>query len=224
MKTRIQSFMLTAVYAGVINMGIALSASAAFVISGGSTQNMPIRGNDFNTELSALNFNQMTADAQLSVNQSGFVDFYYIGAVSAFTNTFTAGDYWVTENNEAFNFNGYSGFTTTVAAGDILDFSFTSASKKALKPVDNFNNTNLHGLGIFFDDSQQDSLMQVLLGYDDQLFNDDNDHTDLLIRADFRLAVTSPAVSEVPVPAALYLFGSGLISLIGIALRKRKLV
>lgn len=47
----------------------------------------------------------------------------------------------------------------------------------------------------------------------------DGDPDELFIRA---WAVRSGDVGVVPVPAALWLFGSGLISLIGIAMRKRR--
>jgi hypothetical protein len=222
MNSTIRSRMLGALYAGTMSMGLSLSASAAFVFSGGSTQSLPLSGNDFNTDLATLNFDQITSGTQLRVNQDGFVDFFYVGAESGFTNTFTSGGNSATEGNEGFKFSGYASFTTAVSAGDILDFSFTSANRSALTPVDNFNNTNLQGLGIIFDSNTSGSLMQVVLGYDDQITGDDNDHDDMLIRADFRPAPAS--VAAVPVPAAVYLFGSGLLGLTAITFRKQKLV
>jgi hypothetical protein len=205
----------------LLTMGACMSAQAAFVIQGGATQNLPIDGNKFNTELTGLGFSQMTSGAQLRVSQDGYIDFYYIGAESSYNNTFTAqssalsgnNQGFLTEHNEGFNFAGYAGFTIAVSANDILNFSFTSDDAMALTPVDNFTNSNLQGLGIYFDPSQSGSLQQVLLGYDDQMFNPDKDFEDMLVRADFRPA------SVVPLPAAVWLFGAGLASLAGVARR-----
>ena len=215
---------LAAACTGLIAMGTCISAQAAFVVQGGSTQNLPIAGNVFNSDLTALGFSQMTTGGQLRVSQDGYIDFYYIGASSGFNDSFTAqGDVlsgnnkgFLTEHNEAFNFSGYAGFTIAVSANDIVNFSFTSDGATALTPVDNFNNTNLpSGLGIYFDPGASGPLKQVVLGYDDQTLNDDNDFNDMLVRADFRPA------SVVPLPAAVWLFGSGLIGLLAIFRRRQ---
>ena len=202
-----------------ISLSTAMPAGASFVVSGGSVQSLPIMGNNFNTELISLGFSKMNAGGQLRVSQDGFIDFFYVGAESAFNNTFTAqgnalsgnNKGFLTEHNEAFNFSGYAGFTIAVSANDILNFSFTSDNATALTPVDNFSNTNLQGLGIYFDPSQSGSLQQVMLGYDDQTLNDDDDFEDMLVRADFRPSVV------VPLPAAVWLFGAGLVGLVNIA-------
>jgi len=215
--------MLGAACACAISLSTAMPAGASFVVSGGSVQSLPITGNDFNAELISLGFSQMNAGGQLRVSQDGFIDFYYVGAESGFNNTFTAqgnalsgnNKGFLTEHNEAFDFSGYAGFTIAVSANDILNFSFTSDNATALTPVENLGNTNLQGLGIYFDPSQSGSLQQVLLGYDDQTINDDNDFEDMLVRADFRPA------SAVPLPATIWLFGGGLLGLIGIARRKK---
>lgn len=185
------------------------ASNAALILSGGTTVPMPIIGNDFDSDLDALGYTDMTTDAQLSVDQDGFVTFTYIGAESGFTNSFNTSSGSMSEANEAFNFSGYSSLTINVSAGDTLDFSFTSSDVNALSPVNNLAGTNLEGLGIFTAGS---SLQQVVLGYDDQNFNDDDNHDDMLIRVDF---------SPVPVPAAVWLFGSGLIGLFGLARRKQ---
>jgi hypothetical protein len=210
---------------GCLASGASMSASAAFVISGGSTQNLPIVNNSFNADLALQGFDRMTSSAQLSVSQDGYIDFYYIGAESGFHNSFAAqgnglsgnNKGFLTEHNEGFNFSGYSGFTIAVAANDIVNFSFTSDDATALKPVDNFNASNLQGLGIYFDSGSSGSLFQVLLGYDDQTINDDNDFEDMLIRADFRPISSEPGngSSVVPLPAAVWLFGTGLAGLAG---------
>ncbi len=208
----------------LLTISVSMSAQAAFVITGGSTQDLPITDNKFNNQLTGLGFGKMTSGGQLSVSQDGFIDFYYIGAESAFENTFTAqgnglsgnNKGFVTEDNEAFKFSGHAGFTIAVSANDIVNFSFTSDDAKALTPVDNFNNSNLQGLGIYFDPSQSSSLQQVVLGYDDQLFNPDHDFEDMLVRADFRPA------SVVPLPAAAWLFGAGLASLAGFTRRSTR--
>ena len=222
-----KSDVLGAVCTCALTLSAAMPGHASFVLSGGAIQNLPVTGNEFNAELTAPNLDQMTSGAQLRVSRDGFVDFAYIGAESAFTNTFTSGSYWATEQNEGFDFSGYSGFSIAVSAGDIVNFAFTSDDLDALSPVDNFGGTNLQGLGIYFDSSQSGSLLQVVLGYDDQIFNDDNDFEDMLVRADFRpvpaaaiAPLTSAAlIGAVPVPPAVYLFGSSLLGLIGVARR-----
>ena len=216
--------LLGAACACAISLSTTMPADASFVVSGGSVQSLPITGNNFNTELISLGFSQMNAGGQLRVSQNGFIDFYYIGAESSFNNTFTAqgnalsgnNKGFLTEHNEAFNFSGYAGFTIAVSANETLNFSFTSDNAIALTPVDNFSNTNLQGQGIYFDPSQSGSLQQVILGYDDQTINDDNDFEDMLVRADFRPSTV------VPLPAAAWLFGSGLLGLIGISSRKKE--
>ncbi len=203
-------------------LGVASTANAAFVVNGGSTQGLPIVDNSFNTEITGLGFDQMVSGGQLSVSQDGFIDFFYIGAESGFNNSFNAESSalsgnnkgFLTEHNEAFNFSGYAGFTLSVSANDIVNFNFTSDNAQALTPVDNFSASNLEGLGIY-SNSQSGSLTQILLGYDDQIFNDDNDFEDMLVRAEFRPAQTTP----VPLPAAVWLFGGGLTALAGFVRR-----
>jgi len=211
----------------LLTIGASMSAHAGFVITGGATQGLPIVDNKFNTELTGLGFSQMSSGAQLRVDQDGFVDFYYIGAESGFNNSFTGqgaglsgnNKGFLSERNEAFDFSGYAGFTIAVSANDILDFSFTSDDATALTPVDNLHNTNLQGLGIYFDRGSADPLQQIVLGYDDQILNDDNDFEDMLVRADFRPGPPGPGadVSSVPLPAAVWLFGTGLAALGGLA-------
>jgi hypothetical protein len=210
--------------ASLFALGTCLPTQAAFLIQGGSNQGLPIGANSFNTEITTLGFDQMASGAQLQISQNGYIDFYYIGAESGFNNSFTAtgaamggnNTGFLTEHNESFDFSGYAGFTIAVTAGDILDFSFTSDNANALKPVDNFSGTNPHGLGIYFDSSESASLQQVILGYDDQLYNDDDDFEDMLVRADFRFALPPPsAITTVPLPGAAWLFLAGLTGLAG---------
>ena len=215
----------TAVCAGMVTLIASLSANAAFVIAaGGSTQSLPIpiAGNDFNTDLQGLGFSKMTTGAQLKVDQDGFVDFYYIAAESGFTNTFHNTNGFITEGDDPFNFNGYAMITVEVSANDTLDFSFTSAAAKALTPVNNRANINLEGLGIITAGNGESSLMQLVLAYNDGSI--DADFDDMLIRAEFR-SVGIPEIPEipgVPLPAAVWLFGSGLIGLIGMARRRKQ--
>lgn len=205
-----------ALWAGPLTLSMAMSAQASFVVTGGSTQSLPIGGNDFNSDLSAQGFDQLTHGAQLQVAEDGVIEFSYIGAESAYTNTFASGSNSMTEHDEAFNFSGYQSFSIAVSAGDIVDFSFTSDSARALTPIDNLAGSNLSGLGIFWDSSQSGALRQIVLGYDDQKNNPDQDFDDMLVRAEF--SSTTP----VPLPAALPLFGAGLLALGGLARRRRR--
>ena len=204
---------LTAVCAGAVTLIASLSANAAFVISGGASEPLPITGNDFNGDLSGEGISNMTTGAQLSVDTEGFVTFYYIAAESGYTNSFNSGSNTITEHNESFDWDGWSSFTISVAADEILDFSFTSATASALTPVDNASSTNLEGLGIM----TGDDMSELVLAYNDNPrlsgTGMDADYDDMLVRAEF---------SAVPVPAAVWLFGSGLLGLIGIARRRKQ--
>ena len=203
--------LFAAVCAGAVALSASLPANAAFVLSGGSPPASLPSSNDFNSDLQGEGFNQLTIGAQLSVDQDGSVTFYYIAAESSFTNSFHSGSDSMTENNEAFNFNGYDSITINVSAGDVLDFSFQSATASAMTPVDNASGNNLEGLGIM----SGDGMSELVLGYNDNITltgpGMDADYDDMLVRAEF---------SAVPVPAAVWLFGSGLLGLIGIARRK----
>jgi len=205
------------VCAGVVALSASLTANAAFVVSGGSAPFWPVTGNDFTSNLNTEGFSQMTTGAQLKVDQDGFVDFYYIAAESGYTNTLHNTNGFITEGNDPFNFNGYAMITVEVSAGDMLDFSFTSATASALTPVDNNkplpSGTNLEGLGIMTAGNGESSLMQLVLAYNDNPTGD-VDFDDMLVRADFRVAA-------VPVPAAAWLFGSGLLGLLGMARRRK---
>ena len=202
--------LFAAVCAGAVALSASLPANAAFVLIGGSSP-PPISGNDFNSDLQVKGFSQMTTGAQLSVDQDGSVTFYYIAAESAYTNSFHSGSDVMTEDNNAFNFDGYDSITINVSAGDVLDFSFRSATASALTPVDNASGNNLEGLGIMSDGG----MSELMLGYNDNITRTgpgmDADYDDMLVRAEF---------SAVPVPAAVWLFGSGLLGLIGAARRK----
>ena len=202
--------LFAAVCAGAVALSASLPANAAFFLIGGSSP-PPISGNDFSSDLQGEGFNQLTIGAQLSVDQDGSVTFYYIAAESSFTNSFHSGSDSMTENNDAFNFNGYDSITINVSAGDVLDFSFQSATASAMTPVDNASGNNLEGLGIM----SGDGMSELVLGYNDNITltgpGMDADYDDMLVRAEF---------SAVPVPAAVWLFGSGLLGLIGIARRK----
>jgi len=200
----------TAVCAGAVTLIASLSANAAFVITGAASESLPIAGNDFNDDLIGEGISNMTTGEQLSVDTEGFVTFYYIAAESGYTNSFNSGSNTITENNEGFDWDGWSSFTISVAADEVLDFSFTSATAHALTPVDNASGTSLEGLGIM----TGGDMSELVLAYNDNaLGTGDADFDDMLVRAEF---------SAVPVPATVWLFGSGLLGLIGIA-RRRKL-
>ena len=213
-KTRL----LAAVCAGAVTLATSLSANAAFVYSGVETETLPIEKNDFNGQLQDLDFNQMTTGAQLSVNMDGSVTFYYIAAESGYTNSFNYGSgssISITEDNDSFDWDGWYSFSIDVVAGDILDFSFTSATASALTPVDNASNIILHGLGIMSSTTTSD----LVLAYNDNYrFTGpgmDADYDDMLVRAEF-------SSTAVPVPAAIWLFASGLLGLIGMARRRKQ--
>lgn len=209
--------------------GLAFMAptQAAFIITGGSNNNLPVSGNDYNGDLSGLGFDAMREGGYLSVDMDGFVTFRLVGAESAFENTFTVTEHpslttsSITElggsgaSKLPFTFGGIgASITIAVTAGERLDFQFSNDTNSNI-----VNNTlsytlgRLYDLGIVYDTSAI-ALEQLVLAYDDQFstIGVDDNHDDMLIRVDF---------SPVPVPAAVWLFGSGLIGLAGVARRKK---
>jgi hypothetical protein len=200
------------VCAGAVTLIASLSVNAAFLISsGGSTQNFA--GNDFASDLSGEGFNQMTTGAQLSVDMDGSVTFYYIAAESGYSNSFISGSF-IAEDNDGFKWDGWgASITIDVKADEILDFSFTSANASALTPVDNVSDSNLEGLGIM----AGESMSELVLAYNDNYLGFvDSDYDDMLVRAEFT------PVTHLPVPGAVWLFGSGLLGLMGMARRRKQ--
>lgn len=214
-----KSRLFSAVCAGAVTLIASLSANAAFVITGGSIQGLPVADNDFNSNLIGKGYNQMTTGAQLSVDMDGSVTFYYIAAESAYTNSFNSGSSnTITEDNDSFVWDGWDSFSIDVAAGDILDFSFTSADAGALTPVDNARGSNLEGLGII----AGESMSELVLAYNDNYLGFvDSDFDDMLVRAEFS-PIRIPGIPGVPVPAAVWLFCSGLLGLTGMACRRKQ--
>ena len=213
-KPSMKTQRITAVVAGMVTLIASLSANAAFVISGGSTQDLTtISGNDFSTDLQGLGFSEMATSAQLSVDMDGSVTFYYIAAESAYTNSFNSGSSnTMTENNDSFNWDGWESFSINVTAGEVLNFSFTSDNASALTPVDNASGSNLSGLGIM----TSTAIPELVLAYNDNYLGFvDSDFDDMMVRAQF-------IPTAVPLPAAVWLFGSGLIGLIGMARRRKQ--
>ena len=118
----------------------------------------------------------------------------------------------MTEGDDSFNWNGWNSFSVDVASGDVLDFNFNSTSAYALSPVDNLNGSNLEGMGIMSSTTTSD----LVLAYNDNYLGFiDSDFDDMMVRAKFTSTV-------VPVPAAAWLFGSGLLGLIGMARRRKQ--
>lgn len=208
--------------------GLAFTATtqAAFVLTGGFSNPFPVIGNDYNNDLTGLGFTTMRESGQLSVNMDGFVTFRLVGAESTYSNTFTAGSESITEPRDndnltdpktPFAFGGVPGapvITIAVTAGDILNFQFSNDTNS--NTVDNLAGINLFDLGIVYDFAAT-SLDQLVLAYDDTyckwcFWGVEDNHDDMLIRADFR---------PIPVPPAVWLFGSGLIGLVAIARRKK---
>ena len=193
------------------------SATAAFVFNDQNAISPLPGNNNFRAQLAAEDLDAMVIGQQLSVDQDGTITFRFIGSESGYTNSFNYQSntlFTEQQSNYSFNFDGYdtgSGIAISfdVKAGDVLDLGFSSNNSGALSPVENLSAVNLEGLGIIFDQSISDSLYsQLVLAYDDQLMpTDDDNHDDMLIRAEF---------TPVPLPASLILFASGALGLLSI--------
>jgi hypothetical protein len=222
-RTSRGSGVVLALAASVLLSLVHLPARAAFVMNGGTDMNLPVAANDYNSDLMGLGFDTMRTEGYLSVDQSGFIDFYFIGAESFYSDTFTVTEHpssvtssitdpWFNSDGwrTPFDFGGVTGYTPitiAVTAGERLDFQFSNSFDTA----NNLTGSRLLDLGIVYDPGAP-TLSQLVLAYDDEFFLD-NDHDDLLIRADFR---------PVPVPPAVWLFTSGLVGFATVARTNRR--
>ena len=148
------------------------------------------------------------ANSGLGVDGPAEIKFTFMGEEACFDNTFEFGF-----GNTLFSNSGTAmGASVTLqqlTADSLLDLAFTSNTTNQLR----------NGQGTF----DNASIAIVLLSAVDALifFNDDykgdSDYDDMVVRLEISKL---PQLSEVPLPGALLLFGSGLLGLAGISVRR----
>ena len=158
--------------------------------------------------------------AQITVSSDTNISMWYLGKEAGYVNAFE-----LPENTERLSTSGQSnvfsvpssGPSTSVAAG-LLPFCFTTSGGGAPDSVCNGANPDAlsGGTGPNFFAYFRDTKT-VDLWLDDGGAGPDDNHDDMVVR----LQIRQGEFGVVPVPAAVWLFGSGLLGLVGIARRRR---
>ena len=200
-----------------IGLSLSFSSSAAnalsFTLTGQETPGaLPA---DFDLDVLGVNkgflpaYFANAAHSGLGVDGPGEIKFTFMGEEACFDNTFEFG-FGNTLFSNSVTSVGTSITLPQLTGGSLLDLAFTSDKSAQLR-----NGDGAAGSA---------SIAIVLLSAVDALilFNDDYagdaDYDDMIIRVELSEA---PRLSEVPLPGALLLFGSGLLGLAGISLRSK---
>jgi hypothetical protein len=177
------------------------------------------------------------ADVKYNLPQGGFVEWWYNGADSSNVNRFDSGPVTVQEANENNNLaegprDGFwklKGQTALVASASAAVVPFSFLDINAGPPISNgANNPPAPGVGSMmfayvdpiFDNgvlvgwnvSTNSESNWFAVGWDDPGSTNDN-HDDLMVVG---------RVSPVPLPAAVWLFGSALLGIAGVGYRRNR--
>jgi len=192
-------------------------ATAAATITFGTTTAIP-GSNDFKTNLNNLGLTQFaTTGASIVLDPGMEITFYFVGAESGFSDTFsTAGGLPNLSMTEGFN-NNENHFgapiligTDSFAAGSLAGLlNFTSSGPGAPGTV------GTDPFAIFLGPNQVSgsTVNDFYFGYDDQLVNVDDNHDDFVIHA-----IISSVVPEPSTWGMMLLGFAG----IGMAMRRRR--
>lgn len=193
--------------AGVASLAASTAASAAVTIDFGPTTPIP-GNNNFQGILSGLGLTHYaTTGSSINLDATHTITFYFMGAESGFSDTFTTAGATPVSLNEAFNnYENYFGApiligSDTFAAGSLVNLlNFTSSSGAP-------GTVGTDPFGIFLGPNQisGSSVTEFYFGYDDQITNIDDNHDDFIIKA-----VITPAVPE-PGTWAMMLIGFGAV-------------
>ncbi len=183
------------------------ATAVSFTVTPGFSAGL-VRGNDFRRDLRALGLTRITSrDASMTLARTARLQFSYMGSESGFINSFVVGNNRFAETNKA-NWGAAPMFTSLQLAGPVTNWLFTSN-----RGVQN-RGIGTREFAIFLPASLPDgryTTNRLLLGFDDQINNRDDDHDDFIV-----------AVSGVPEPASWLMLMAGF-GLAGSALRRQRL-
>jgi len=201
----------------LVSAGLAAPAHADFVITGGATSagnnaaNYTAIGNDFAAELIALGYTSFNQGGLVTVNSGGTISFTAYGSESANYNSF-----WIPVGVQRFaetdpavkTFYNTTFLTATATQAQINN---ALSTMRFVVDVDNTGGSQnagvgTSGFGIFFNPND---LSTIMLAFDDNGANPEDNHDDLLIRVAF-----------VPEPATWAFMILGFAGL-GLARRRR---
>jgi hypothetical protein len=186
-------------------------ASASAIIEFTDTEAVP-GNNDFQADLLGLGYTSYTTTlASITLDSAAVIWFYYLGSESGFNDTFNvplAGISYQESDSNQFGspiFIGSGNFDAGTLAGLL---GFVSDGPGAAAGIGD------DGFGIFLQRGQEsgDAVSSFILGYDDHINNQDDNHDDHMI-----LAVIGSAVPE-PGTWAMLLAGFGML---GAAMRRK---
>ena len=170
-----------------------------------------------------IDFEDLTAPASGGASiSSGYNDFNWDGTFVYNSDThFSTGSASISNAAVGTNsaFNGSSDFTITSTSGSLFDFEsgiFTSLySSQDLTVTAFLNGAPVGSVSTTLDEASTENIIFGFFGVDAVQFVTST--TNQLVLDNLKVS----SVSTVPVPAAVWLFGSGLLGLVGIARRKK---
>jgi len=224
--------------AAMLTISLASQAGAALQLTPATLDRSGINGigNDFSSQIAtALGTTAGDVDiykGSLRATETGTVSFYVIASESGFRNGFQIGSnpaapsasWWETgagsSNDKAWGSTPVLVGSLNVTQGDYLDslLRFTTEGGAGPNPVPAGNFSLPSGqFGIFLKKGTAGAdFNSLLFGFDDNGANLDDNHDDLIIRAEFQ---ASPlVVAAVPEPASLVVWG---VLLSGAAMLRR---
>ena len=147
-------------------------------------------------------------------NEAGFINDFIWDSSSIFSTGTVTNNTWNVSGVEA-------SMTFNNVADGLLDFGFTINSGadsvfNGANPDDSAGGAGVNYFVTFSNPAASSSTTWVDLWLDDAGAGPDDNHDDIAIR----LEVTGGSFA-VPIPAAVWLFGSGLLGLVGMARRKK---
>ena len=212
------------ILASALVLAFGSQASASMSITSGLGQTAVPAANNYIGDLSALGYNQLfNGGADVTVNATGSIKFYYHGAESGFQETFVAPPLSFDETDgtgvDTWNGPGVLIGAINVTAGQLfstLGIGFTSSGPGG-------GQAGTPSFGVFIHDSQLtagvfngNTSTTVYFGFDDDPIVDDDNHDDMIVSA-----VWSPdVIQEVPEPASMAVWGLGALGMM-VARRRR---
>jgi PEP-CTERM motif len=189
-------------------------ASAAPTIQVNYPSSLAIPGpaiNEFHSQLSGLGYaTYATTGASLILSDDAWIEFWFMGSESIFSDTFIAGPLSYNENTayeDHFASPIYIGGAKFLAGSLLGQWTFTS-DRGVTAGIGH------DGFGIFLKAAQMsgDGVSDFMLGFDDQVNRADDNHDDFVVRV---------LVTAVPEPGTWAMLMAGF-AIVGSLLRRRR--